>query len=74
MLETDKMMKSFDESGNKKINDYVVIGNIGRGGFGKVKKVFTSKTKQIYAMKVANKEKLRKKMLSRTKSAFTFLE
>jgi [calcium/calmodulin-dependent protein kinase] kinase len=50
------------------------MSNIGRGGFGKVKKVFTTQSREIFAMKVANKEKLRKKMLSRTKSAFTFLE
>ena len=66
-------MKSFDEQGKKKINDYVIVQTIGRGGFGKVKKVFSTTTKEIYAMKIANKDKLRKKMLGKSKSAFTFL-
>lgn len=73
-MQTTKMEKSFDESGNKKINDYVILHMIGRGGFGKVKKVYNATTKEIFAIKIANKAKLKKKMLGRNKSAYTFLE
>jgi len=45
VLETDKIEKSFDHEGNKKINEYVIVSHIGRGGFGKVKKVFTQHNK-----------------------------
>jgi hypothetical protein len=39
-----------------------------------VKKIFDATNQNVYALKIANKAKLKKKLLSRTKSAYTFLE
>lgn len=43
-IETSMMEKSRDEKGNKNINHYVVLQELGRGGFGKVSLVYCSLT------------------------------
>lgn len=45
-----------------------------RGGFGKVKLALNENDKKHYAIKIANKKKLKKKLLSRTTSVYTLLE
>jgi [calcium/calmodulin-dependent protein kinase] kinase len=45
--------------GKKKINQYIVMKNIGKGSFGKVKLVLnTEDSNKPYAMKVLSKSKL----------------
>lgn len=41
-----------DESGNKKINEYVILGDIGRGSQGKVKLAFDTERNQLRAIKI----------------------
>lgn len=41
-IETSIMDKSRDEEGKKNINNYVVLQELGRGGFGKVRLVYCS--------------------------------
>jgi serine/threonine protein kinase len=52
----------------------VLIKEIGRGGFGKVKLAINQKTSEHVAIKIANKNKLKKKLLNKGKSAFTQLQ
>ena len=40
-IETNVLKKSVDEKGNHRINNYIVLHEIGRGGFGKVKLVYS---------------------------------
>jgi hypothetical protein len=39
-IETTVIEKSRDEKGNKKINNYIIMQEIGRGGFGKVRLIY----------------------------------
>lgn len=73
VIETRQVDKSVDDEGQKKINQYLLIKDLGRGGFGKVKLALHSETKAQYAIKIANKQRLKKKLLTRTKSAYTQL-
>ena len=73
-IETNTIKKSIDDKGNKKINNYILLTDLGRGGFGKVKLVFYPEKNEHYAMKIANKSKLKKKLLTRRTSAFSLLE
>eukprot|EP00993_Chasmostoma_nieuportense_P001943 NODE_2780_length_1093_cov_46.880952_g2650_i0.p1 GENE.NODE_2780_length_1093_cov_46.880952_g2650_i0~~NODE_2780_length_1093_cov_46.880952_g2650_i0.p1 ORF type:complete len:323 (-),score=90.11 NODE_2780_length_1093_cov_46.880952_g2650_i0:123-1070(-) len=51
-----------DEEGNKTINQYLVVRDLGHGMFGKVKLVLNLETEQICAMKVYNTKQLTKSM------------
>jgi len=73
VIETNRVDKSVDEEGQKKINQYILIKEVGRGGYGKVKLSINTETKKQVAIKVANKKKLKRKLLSRQKSAFNQL-
>lgn len=56
---TKSVISTRDLSGNKKINQYIVIKTIGKGSFGKVKLVLnTEENNKPYAMKVLSKRKL----------------
>ena len=48
VIETNRVDKSVDEDGQKKINQYILIKEIGRGGFGKVKLAINADTKKQY--------------------------
>lgn len=39
-IETSVLERSKDENGKKKLNHYVILNELGRGGFGKVKLVY----------------------------------
>eukprot|EP01059_Diplonema_ambulator_P017671 TRINITY_DN29702_c0_g1_i1.p1 TRINITY_DN29702_c0_g1~~TRINITY_DN29702_c0_g1_i1.p1 ORF type:complete len:442 (+),score=92.01 TRINITY_DN29702_c0_g1_i1:69-1328(+) len=54
------MVKGEDDDGNKTINKYAVIQEIGRGAYGKVKLVVHVETDQFYALKILNKQLLKK--------------
>jgi len=73
VIETRQVDKSVDDEGQKKINQYLLIKDLGRGGFGKVKLALHSETKAQYAIKIANKHRLKKKLLTKSKSAYTQL-
>jgi len=73
VIETNRVDKSVDDEGQKKINQYILIKEIGRGGFGKVKLAINTETKGQNAIKIANKKKLKRKLLTREKSAFNQL-
>src|SRR3989338_9296156 len=49
------------EEGHKRINEYVLIKTIGKGTYSKVKLAQSQKDGQMYAIKVLNKARLRKK-------------
>jgi len=51
------------KDGKKFINQYEVIKDLGKGSFGKVKLVKHSETGELFAMKVMNKNVLRKKRI-----------
>jgi serine/threonine protein kinase len=74
VIHTNRVNKTVDEEGKKKINQYIIIKEVGKGGFGKVKLAIHSETQVQYAIKIANKKKLQKKMYTKNKSAFTQLE
>ena len=48
VIETRQVDKSVDDEGQKKINQYLLIKDLGRGGFGKVKLALHSETKAQY--------------------------
>eukprot|EP01059_Diplonema_ambulator_P005436 TRINITY_DN15169_c0_g1_i1.p1 TRINITY_DN15169_c0_g1~~TRINITY_DN15169_c0_g1_i1.p1 ORF type:complete len:716 (+),score=71.48 TRINITY_DN15169_c0_g1_i1:88-2235(+) len=62
VVETDKLSKSKDDDGNKMINEYVVLGDLGSGSFAKVKLVVKSDDPESkgYALKIVNKDRLKK--------------
>jgi len=45
-----------------------------RGSFGKVKQVIDTNSKKYYAVKIINRDKLKKRKLDRTKSAYSLIE
>eukprot|EP00755_Sulcionema_specki_P003300 Sspe_Gene.27367::Locus_11761_Transcript_1_1_Confidence_1.000_Length_1764::g.27367::m.27367/K07359/CAMKK2; calcium/calmodulin-dependent protein kinase kinase 2 len=60
VLESKKVVKGEDEEGNKTINQYAVIQELGRGAYGKVKLVVHVETDAFYAIKILNKSILSK--------------
>eukprot|EP00659_Diplonema_papillatum_P015783 gene15783-24111_t len=54
-----------DDEGNKTINKYAVIQEVGRGAYGKVKLVVDTVTEAFYAIKIMNK-----KLLAKTRKGF----
>ncbi|KAA6382689.1 MAG: putative CAMKK protein kinase [Streblomastix strix] len=58
---TMKVQKNRDDDGNKTINQYFMDQMIGQGTTGKVKICIDNKTNEKYAMKIINREKLKKK-------------
>jgi len=45
-----------------------------RGSFGNVKQVIDTNSKKYYAVKIINRDKLKKRKLDRTKSAYSLIE
>ncbi|KAJ9466603.1 Serine/threonine-protein kinase GRIK1 [Diplonema papillatum] len=64
-VETDTMVIGEDDEGNKTINKYAVIQEVGRGAYGKVKLVVDTVTEAFYAIKIMNK-----KLLAKTRKGF----
>jgi [calcium/calmodulin-dependent protein kinase] kinase len=60
--------------GKKQINQYIILGLIGKGNFAKVKKIFNKDTKETLAMKVINKQQLRKRAVGPGTTRFTAVE
>lgn len=58
---TQSIISTKDMTGNKKINQYIVLKVVGKGSFGKVKLVLNAEeNNKPYAMKVLSKRKLKK--------------
>ncbi|CAD8115080.1 unnamed protein product [Paramecium sonneborni] len=72
VVQTSRLEKSINVEGMAQINQYTVIESLGQGAFGKVKKAQNFKG-DIFAIKIANKKKLKKKLLSKS-NAYTMLE
>eukprot|EP01062_Namystynia_karyoxenos_P007987 TRINITY_DN12817_c0_g1_i1.p1 TRINITY_DN12817_c0_g1~~TRINITY_DN12817_c0_g1_i1.p1 ORF type:complete len:547 (+),score=181.69 TRINITY_DN12817_c0_g1_i1:132-1643(+) len=60
VVDTQRMRKGEDDDGNKTINEYAVISELGRGAYGKVKLVTHIPTDSFYAIKIMNKHVLQK--------------
>lgn len=52
--------KGVDDDGNKTINDYVFMYELGRGAYGKVKMAAHNVSGQAYAVKILKKDQLKK--------------
>ncbi len=76
VIETSKLDKSRDENGFKKINQYTITSDLGRGGFAKVKLgIIWEEGKYLeYAIKIANKKKINKRMFAKQNNAFSQLQ
>eukprot|EP00756_Hemistasia_phaeocysticola_P038463 Hpha_TRINITY_DN16758_c2_g1::TRINITY_DN16758_c2_g1_i1::g.79101::m.79101/K07359/CAMKK2; calcium/calmodulin-dependent protein kinase kinase 2 len=60
---TSAVVKGEDEEGNKTINEYAVISELGRGSYGKVKLALHTESDVLFAIKIMNKS-----VLSRVKT------
>jgi len=69
--ETKKVFRSEDENGNKMVNQYVHLGKIGSGSYGKVVLYRNIKDGKLYAIKVLNKPYMMKVRVVRTETAMT---
>jgi [calcium/calmodulin-dependent protein kinase] kinase len=69
--ETKKLFRSEDENGKKMINQYIHLGKIGSGSYGKVVLYKSMKDGMLYAMKVLNKPQMMKVRVVRSETAMT---
>ncbi|KAL6637044.1 hypothetical protein ACP70R_024616 [Stipagrostis hirtigluma subsp. patula] len=69
--ETKKVFRSEDENGSKMINQYVHLGKIGSGSYGKVVLYRSMKDGKLYAVKVLNKPYMMKVRVVRSETAMT---
>ncbi|CAL5015706.1 unnamed protein product [Urochloa decumbens] len=69
--ETKKVFRSEDENGNKMVNQYVHLGKIGSGSYGKVVLYRNIKDGKLYAVKVLNKPYMMKVRVVRSETAMT---
>ncbi|CBZ30784.1 putative protein kinase [Leishmania mexicana MHOM/GT/2001/U1103] len=58
--ETNQLAMAYDQQGNRMINCYRVIANLGRGAYGKVKLGIDTNTGQKVAIKIIDKKLLKK--------------
>ena len=65
IYETDNVTVNYDKkTGNKIVNEFYFLENIGRGAYSKVKKCINLNTREEFAVKIINKKLLRKKKKS----------
>ncbi|KAL4485717.1 hypothetical protein ABPG72_010979 [Tetrahymena utriculariae] len=74
VLHTNSIQKEINKEGQKQINQYTLIKELGKGACGKVKLGLDEINQKYYAIKVSNKNKLKKKLVSQKINAFTLLE
>jgi serine/threonine protein kinase len=55
------------------INQYRILNELGHGTFGKVKLAIDTKTKEMYAIKIMSKKRLKKDTITKGKSAYDFV-
>lgn len=73
-VKENKAKITYDDDGDKKINQYRVITLLGQGAFGKVKLVESEEDGQQYAMKIQSKKKMKKVALKTGKDSFNLLQ
>jgi serine/threonine protein kinase len=56
--ETRKKVKARDGDGNRCINDYIVVKELGRGAYAKVKLLQHVRTRELFAVKILKREPL----------------
>lgn len=60
IVETTKISRDFDkDTGNKTINQYMIVRELGRGAEGKVKLVVDTVTNELWAIKIVSKTQKR---------------
>ncbi|CAL4926940.1 unnamed protein product [Urochloa decumbens] len=69
--ETNKVFRLEDEDGNKMVNQYVHLGKIGSGSYGKVVLYRNMQDGKLYAVKVLNKPYMMKIHVVRSETAMT---
>ncbi|XP_040378025.1 serine/threonine-protein kinase GRIK1-like [Oryza brachyantha] len=69
--ETKKVFRSEDENGRKMVNQYVHLGKLGAGSYGKVVLYRSMKDGKRYAVKVLNKSYMMKVRVVRSETAMT---
>jgi len=76
VIETSRLDKSLDENGFKRLNQYTITSDLGRGGFAKVKLgiIWEEGKYTEYAIKIANKKKLNKRLFAKQNNAFSQLQ
>ena len=63
-------MISSKQNGKKKINQYIIAKNLGKGSYGKVKLALnTEENNKAYAIKVLSKKRLNRVFLGKNKTA-----
>eukprot|EP00659_Diplonema_papillatum_P022706 gene22706-34773_t len=67
--ETATRRTGSDDDGNKTVNQYSVIGDLGKGAYSKVKLVIDNDNDEVRAMKIMKKSILKKKRSSAGSSA-----
>eukprot|EP00762_Andalucia_godoyi_P006692 ANDGO_06219.mRNA.1 putative serine/threonine-protein kinase DDB_G0279405 len=59
--QTNKVTRGRAMSGAKFLNEYIVLEKLGKGAYGKVKKVQNKDNSKVLAMKIVNKEALKRR-------------
>lgn len=70
-ISTCSCVSKKSSGGKKQINQYIILNQIGKGKFAKVKKIINMDTKEYFAMKIINKQLLRKRSISKNKTQFS---
>lgn len=73
-VENTTVIATKDEYGNKFVNQYMIVGSLGRGSYGVVKKCFDTILHKPFAMKVVNKKKLKRQFITREKTSFHVIQ
>ncbi len=60
MQETHEVVTGKDDAGNKYVNQYRILCQLGRGSFGKVKLCVDTTSNRPFALKILNKGKMMK--------------
>jgi serine/threonine protein kinase len=60
VVKITEVIKGTDSDGNKVINEYAVLTELGKGSYGKVKLAVNTKTNTLCAIKIINRARLLK--------------
>eukprot|EP00741_Cyanophora_paradoxa_P001419 tig00000489_g1372.t1 len=69
VVETHKLVREKDESGSRRINQYIIREKLGAGSYGKVKICIDTNTNKTYAVKIMKKSILKRKRVGRSGNA-----
>eukprot|EP00350_Pseudokeronopsis_sp_OXSARD2_P001562 CAMPEP_0170567112 /NCGR_PEP_ID=MMETSP0211-20121228/80277_1 /TAXON_ID=311385 /ORGANISM="Pseudokeronopsis sp., Strain OXSARD2" /LENGTH=130 /DNA_ID=CAMNT_0010888483 /DNA_START=354 /DNA_END=746 /DNA_ORIENTATION=+ len=71
---TKSVISGRDHQGKKKVNQYILLQEIGKGSYASVKLCYNTENKKMYAMKVLSKKKLGRIFISKTRTALHDVE